>query len=306
MDGAWRIVDCSTMEGAIRSVRGGVVVCPVDADERRVPTKDVAVVLIGNGVALGPSVLQRLLGDDVVVLPCNWAGVPEAMCLPWSSHGRVGARHRAQAALSRPRTKNAWARIIRAKVGAQATALDALGRPGAGNLRRLAAQVRSGDPGNIEAQAARMYWSHLSPNLEFTRSPGSRTAGLNSALDYGYAVLRGHGVRAIAGAGLSPSLGLFHRGRSNAFNLVDDVIEPFRPVVDFAAMSLWPTYDLASSQNRRYLAAAMTRPFDHERRTGATVLMSLAQALGNYVEGGVDRLPVPNWEGPPDEPDPGF
>lgn len=297
MSSAWRIIDCSTAEAKLSSVRGGIVVSREGAAEVVVPTADVAVVLIGNGVRLGPSVLHRLLGDDVVVLTCDWRGVPIGGAYPWTDHGRVGARHQAQAGLSVPRRKNAWGRIIRAKVAGQAANLPT-GSHAEAKLQSLLAQIRSGDPANIEAQAARAYWGAAFDDRAFTRQPGARLGEVNSFLDYGYAVLRGYGVRAVAAAGLSGPLGLFHRGRANAFNLVDDLIEPFRPAVDAEVMALPTDASMDDPGTKKSLVASANRTFSTAGATVSTELENLAQQLGRYVEGDIDTLPVPHWAGP--------
>jgi CRISPR-associated protein Cas1 len=122
-----------------------------------------------------------------------------------------------------------------AKVEAQARNISPE-LPAHRKLLALAREVRSGDPTNIEAQAARVYWGNWLWSLaadetpEFRRDPD--LPGLNSFLNYGYAVLRAAIARAIVAAGLLPSLGLHHRNRSNAFCLADDLIEPLRPLVD--------------------------------------------------------------------------
>lgn len=299
MGGAWRVIDCSTAEATLSSVRGGISVARKGAPSAIVPTADVAVVLIGNGVTLAPSVLHRLLGDDVVVLVCDWRGVPMGGAYPWNDHGRVGARHQAQANLSVPRRKNAWGRLIRAKVAGQAANLAVDSTPRR-KLLALLAQVRSGDPENVEAQAARIYWGAAFEDRCFSRQPGARAGDVNSFLDYGYAVLRGYGVRAVAAGGLSGPLGLFHRGRANAFNLVDDLIEPFRPAVDAAVIALPSDASMDDATTKRLLVAAANRTFTSVGATISTELEHLAQQLGRYVEGEIDKLPVPRWSGPCD------
>lgn len=297
MGGAWRVIDCSSADAQLSSVRGGISVSRDGMPAAVVPTADVAVVLIGHGVRLGPSVLHRLLGDDVVVLMCDWRGVPTGGAYPWNDHGRVGARHQAQATLTVPRRKNAWGRIVRAKVRGQAANLDRRSPIGV-KLRSLAEQVRSGDPDNVEAQAARLYWQAAFGDKEFRRLPGGRRGDVNSMLDYGYAVLRGYGVRAVAAAGLSGPLGLFHRGRANAFNLVDDLIEPFRPAVDDAVLALPADASLDDGDTKKALVSAANRTFTAAGATISTELENLAQQLGRYVEGNIDKLPVPHWSGP--------
>lgn len=163
MSAPWRIVDCSTMSGALHSVRGGITIEPQGEPPVRLPLADVAVLLVGPGVALGPSVMQRLARHDVTLLPLDWRAIPVGALAPWVDHGRVGARHLAQSRMSLPRRKNAWARLVRSKILGQAEVLRVLGRRRSGDLREIARSVRSGDPHNAEAQAARAYWASLFP-----------------------------------------------------------------------------------------------------------------------------------------------
>lgn len=99
---------------------------------------------------------------------------------------------------------------------------------GGKGLEAMAQRVRSGDSDNLESQAALYYFPRLF-GRQFHRKQSDWT---NSALNYGYAILRGALARAVVAHGLHPSLGLFHHSERNAFNLVDDLIEPFRPLVD--------------------------------------------------------------------------
>lgn len=302
MDTAWRIIDCSSLEGRISSDRGAICVHQDDGGEHRIPTADVAVVLMGPHVSFSTAVVHRLLDADVVVLFCDWRGVPEGAAYPWHEHGRVGARQLAQSQLSEPRRKNAWGRLVRAKVLGQATVLLQQDRPAAARLKEMARSVRSGDPENVEAHAARLYWSRLfASEGDFLRRPEAEDHR-NSCLNYGYAVLRAHGIRGVVSAGLSPTLGLFHHGRGNMFNLVDDIIEPFRPAVDDAVLRLDPDASPAERQVKQVLVAAVQQPFRDDGSTLPTVLEELAQHLGQYCEGDRARLDVPSWTGPRREP----
>ena len=109
--------------------------------------------------------------------------------------------------------------------------------PGALKTPRLCALVLSGDPTNVEAQAARVYWDNWLPEEPFCRHADDHA--LNSLLNYGYAIVRAAMARALVAAGLLPALGLSHRNRSNAFCLADDLIEPLRPLVDLRARELY-------------------------------------------------------------------
>ena len=294
----WRVIDLCGFEGELRSTRGGVEVCPEEGTPTIIPVAEVAVVLVGMKVNLSAAVLHRFAEADVAVLFCDWRGIPEGGCYSWSDHGRVAARHRAQAEVSLPRKKNAWARLIRAKIEGQASVLENLKIRGSGELLALADRVRSGDPGNVEAQAARLYWSRALGKGVGRQPAAGQLIGANACLDYGYSVLRGHLMRAVLAAGLAPALGVFHRGRGNAFALADDLIEPFRPAIDEVALQLPPTASPSDRPVKQLLVAAAQQRFDGEGHGIPAVAEALAQSFGRYVEGDIDRLNVLSWQGP--------
>ena len=298
MNSQWRVIDLCGFEGELRSTRGGVEVLSDEGVPTIIPVAEVAVILVGMKVALSAAVLHRLAEADVAVLFCDWRGIPEGGCYSWSDHGRVAARHRAQAEVSLPRKKNAWARLIRAKIEGQASVLENLKIRGSGELLALADQVRSGDPGNVEAQAARLYWSRALGKGVGRQPAAGQLIGANACLDYGYAVLRGHLMRAVLAAGLAPALGVFHRGRGNAFALADDLIEPFRPAIDEVALQLPPTASPSDRPVKQLLVAAASQRFDGDGHGIPAVAEALAQAFGRYVEGDIDRLNVVSWQGP--------
>lgn len=188
--------------GAIEIVRDGLPAVSV-------PVADVAVVLVGVKVTFSAAVIHRLLSNDIAVLICDWKGVPEGGAFPWSTHGRVAARHRSQAYLSVPRQKNAWGRIVKSKVLGQAKVLEDHGRIENRELYSLARDVKSGDPNNIEGRAARIYWQALWRDEGFVRHASTGSSWRNACLDYAYTVLRGYGIRAVLGAGLYHLLSVF-------------------------------------------------------------------------------------------------
>ncbi|MCS4483928.1 type II CRISPR-associated endonuclease Cas1 [Gleimia sp. 6138-11-ORH1] len=293
MPRGWRVIDCSSMSGEICSARGAVSVQPEGKDPVLIPIADVAVLLVGHGVYFSGGALHRCLSAGVAVLLCDWRGVPQGGAFGWSDHSRVAARRNAQALLSEPRRKSAWKAIIKEKIRGQAAALELSDAAGSGFLLELRKQVRSGDPENVEGQAARFYWKKLF-GAGFSRVPGTRT-GVNGLLDYSYSVLRGFGIRAVLSAGLEPSLGLFHHNRSNPFCLVDDLMEPFRPLVDFyVAKECAEGIPDFVSVKRRLVEIASSK-FSGDGLTVPAVFEDFAQHYGKYVEGEIDRLSVPVW-----------
>ncbi len=295
MDGSWRVVDCSAMKGTITGRPGRVLITPEDGVGAEIPLADIAVLMTGLETRLSSGLLVRLMNADVTVLVCDWQGVTRGSVLPWSNHTRVGARQIAQVEVSEPRRKALWANIVRAKIRGQAQVLELAASPKSARLKQIAKEVRSGDPSNCEGQAARAYWGALFGE-GFTRMPG--VGGyVNWALDYGYTILRGFGIRAVASAGLAPALGVFHRGRSNPFNLVDDVIEPFRPAVDAVVSESLANSDPGDREAKQALVALFDRPIDSSGTRLPASLTRMAQNIGQYFEGDIDRVIVPEWSG---------
>lgn len=297
----WRVLDATSLVGSVEGRRGRIRIAADSGAAQEIPAEEIAVLLLGSGCSLSPSAIHYLAKHDVAALMVDWRGVPFAGIYSWGEHGRVAARHLAQASLSAPRRKNAWMRVIRAKIHGQAATLDHFELPGAPRLRQLAAKVRSGDPTNIEGIAARHYWADLFIDRPFIRDH-ENVDTTNAMLNYGYMVLRGFGVRAVLSAGLSPPLGLFHRGRSNYFNLVDDLVEPFRPAIDTAVLWLGVGASLEDPAVKRRLVEAATQQFSADGYRIPRTLEDFAQQLGRYVEGDLDTLEVPRWHGPFDAP----
>ena len=195
-----------------------------------VPCEDIGVVMVDHPqTTYTHGALAKLAASDAAVVICGRDHLPAAVLLPMADHSQVVWRLDAQLAVSQPLRKQLWKQLVVAKIRAQAANLPP-DQPAYRKLLALAREVRSGDPKNVEAHAARVYWANWLWQEEFRRDPDG--TGLNSFLNYGYAVVRAALARAIVAAGLLPSLGIHHRNRSNAFCLADDLIEPLRPLVD--------------------------------------------------------------------------
>lgn len=158
----------------------------------------------------------------------------------------------------------------------------------------LIPRVGSGDPDNIEAQAARRYWSALFGE-SFTRDQAR--PGLNTLLNYGYAILRAATARALVSAGLYPALGLHHRNLENAFVLADDLMEPFRPLIDAHVFDHWRAHgaavNTAAKQTlARLLVADLAMPDGHTILANA--LHTAAQSLARSLLDGYPALELPD------------
>lgn len=303
MQSAWRVVDCTQLDGSITYKRGRMVVSNRDSADvtvAEVPLSQIAVLLIGQRIYCSSAVLFELAQYGVSVMLCDWRGVPVAAVHPWTDlPTTVTQRQLAQSRMSVPRRKNAWARIVQAKIRGQAACLDSLHREGSGILRGLAASVRSGDPSNIEGQAAREYWKRLFGDEERFKRVPRQGIGRNAQLDYAYSVLRGFAVKSVVSAGLAPPFGVNHHGRGNYFCLVDDLIEPFRAAIDYRVASSLDSEDtVADRSTKKILVEASNQQFDSSGLTIPSALNDFAQQFGMYCEGRIDRLHVPTYGGP--------
>lgn len=292
---AWRVIDCSSMKGELSGSHGTLHVSAEGCENVSVPLAEIAVLLVGIETKLSAGLLVRLMNSDTTVVPCDWAGVACGGLYPWSSHSRVGARQIAQTTVSVPRRKSLWAEVVRQKILGQARVLEVREMSAHRNLRRIASEVRSGDPSNCEGRAARVYWKALFGD-DFGRVPGAG-GRINWALDYGYTILRGHGIRSVASAGMVPSLGVFHRGRSNPFNLVDDLMEVYRPAVDAVVAEKLEKYEPGDRQAKAELVSLFSTPFEPSGTAIPASFTKFAQAVGQYFEGDVSKVEVPVWRG---------
>ena len=205
-----------------------------------VPFEDIAVIVLNHReITLTHPVLSACGEYGISLFATGDTHHPSGVFLPFLSHSRATRWLRLQLDLPRPVAKQTWAAIVRKKIANQAACLNLSGRDGADRLDSYARRVRSGDSDNLEGQAAAFYFSQLF-GKDFYRDQARFT---NAALDYGYAVLRGAIARGLVAHGLMPSIGLFHASEQNAFNLADDVIEPFRPLVDLFVHKMMPQPD---------------------------------------------------------------
>jgi len=198
-------------------------------ETRTMPVEDLGFVVLEHPqITFSQGIMRLFLQHNVAVVFCNERYLPTGLLMNMDGHNLQTARFRAQLDASVPLKKNLWMQTIKQKIQNQATILDQENSDG-DSLRQKAKQVRSGDTTNEEAKAAAIYWQRLF-GASFRRERfGDAPNGL---LNYGYAILRAGVARALAGSGLHPTLGIFHRNQYNAFCLADDLMEPYRPYVD--------------------------------------------------------------------------
>ena len=292
-----QIIDISTDGRHLSRERGFLKVSQESVEVGRTPLDQITGVIVhAHGTTWTTSLLTELADRGAPVVLCGSNHAPRAVLLPLQGNHAQGARMRAQWHARAPMLKQAWKLIVVAKIRMQAAALEALGEPAA-QLHMMTRKVGSGDSKNIEAQAARYYWP-LMMGREFRRDADNED--VNSLLNYGYTVLRAATARAVVAAGLHPSIGLHHSNRNNAFAMADDLMEPFRPLVDCAARNLARSHGTeVNSKTKAALAGliAADLPLGESITPVSVALMKLASSLGQSFETGQISLTLPE---PPD------
>jgi len=218
------------------SVSNGSLVVERDGERLAlIPVEDIGVlVLDACDTVYTHRTITSVLEAGAAIVPCGSDHLPAAMFLPQNNSLQT-QRMAMQAGAPIPLRKRLWKQVVRGKIANQARAVGWSADLGK-KLRKLAGTVRSGDPHNVEAHAARIYWPAMF-GKQFRRDRNGPCP--NSLLNYGYMALRAAVARAICGAGLHPSLGLHHKGRCDTHCLADDLVEPIRPLVDLSVQALW-------------------------------------------------------------------
>lgn len=288
-----RVVEIATDGRHLSIFRGFMVVAENGEEIGRVPLDDVAAVLANaHGLTYTNHALVEFSERGVPVVLCGRNHMPAAIVWPVDSHHVQTGRMNDQIAASLPLKKRLWAQVVRAKILGQGATLAAAGAPN-GGFYLLSRKVRSGDPDNVEADAARRYWPLLF-GAEFRRDTDG--IGINGLLNYGYAVLRAGVARAVMASGLHPGFGLMHSNRLNPMVLVDDLMEPFRPTVDREVHRLVGRGLMEVDRDTKAeLARVMV--IDLPTQVGLSPLMTcaerLAQSLVRAYGGEDDTLDLP-------------
>jgi CRISPR-associated protein Cas1 len=206
-----------------------LVIVQDDTSPASIPLEDIISIIIeDNRSIISSHALSECMAKDIVVFFCDSRHIPSGIALPFQNHVRQFSRLKQQIQLKKPFKKRIWQQLIIRKIKNQSLALKFTDQIGEVMLEKLSETVASGDQFNVEAVAAKHYFT-LMFGTGFTRNS---LHPINTLLDYGYSIVRGAVARSLAAYGFIPSLGIHHRNEFNNFNLADDFIEPFRPIVD--------------------------------------------------------------------------
>ena len=209
-----------------------VIELPDTGEVKQVPIEDIGIVILDNQqITITQGLMSKLIEQNAAVITCDKTHHPVGLFLNLEGNILQTQKFKAQIEASKPLKKQLWQQTIVAKLRNQAAVLE---KRGIDNriVYSYSKSVKSGDNSNNEAKAAVYYWRNLFPKeIKFSRDRYGMPP--NNLLNYGYAVLRATVARSLVGSGLLPTLGIFHHNQYNAYCLADDIMEPYRPFVDY-------------------------------------------------------------------------
>jgi CRISP-associated protein Cas1 len=255
------------------------------------------VILEHRQITISHALLDALLQSNVALITCDETMMPSGLMLPLAGGNTVQTeRFRAQIDASEPLKKNLWMQTVAAKLHNQARHVRQVGRDHS-MIEQFARSVTSGDSDNLEARGAAMYWSLIfAPELQFRRDRYGEPP--NHLLNYGYAILRACTARALVASGLLPTLGIHHRNKYNAYCLADDIMEPYRPMVDQLVCQIMreqPDYSELTRDTKATLLTIMAVDvhIDGERSPLMVALAKTTASLVKCYEGDTRKILYP-------------
>jgi len=282
------------------SVRDEQLVWDGENDVHRTfPVEDLGFVIVeSERIAVSSFCLHKLAASNVALVICDGRHMPVAQMQPFAAHTTTNETVAAQLGATDAVQGRLWRQLVRQKIRNQAGLMKRLDADGWKRLLTLADEVKNHDPGNCEAQAARIYFQALMPS-DVNRDPEGDWP--NAPLNYGYAILRAAVARALVGSGLLCVRGIHHHGRYDAFCLADDVMEPYRPFVDQYVLGKVRPFDVPLKELTQPMRARLLEMLTCDVRLGEVrrplmiAITYTTASLARYYLGKDDALALPEF-----------
>jgi CRISPR-associated protein Cas1 len=281
------------------TTKNNQLVLKSEIKESSVPIEDIGfLVLDHNEIYLSIPAMNLLVENNTSIIICGKNHLPNGMLLNLNSHHIQQEIFKNQIEASIPLKKQLWQQTIVEKIKNQGQLLEKITHS-KNSFAFLASKVLSGDSSNMEGVAAQQYWKHFpQPNLEMNGIKRERYGDYpNNFLNYGYAILRAATARALSGSGLLNTLGIHHKSKYNAFALADDIMEPFRPVVDEKVFEIMQQFDEQELNTiiKAELLQILTRTvyFKEEKSPLMIALQKTASSLQQCFTGNRKKIKYP-------------
>ncbi|MDO4924611.1 MAG: type II CRISPR-associated endonuclease Cas1 [Turicibacter sp.] len=224
-----------------------------------IPLSDIGVIVVdGQGATISTRLLSSLGKNNIALINCDETHHPNGIFTAFNGHSRASKMIQKQITLDDATKGEIWRKLISYKIENQYKILKHFekSQQSLEKLNKYYNQIEDYDRTNREGHAAKVYFNELF-GKDFSRNNEEHI--VNAGLNYGYSILRAHLARCVVAYGLSPMLGIFHRSEYNQFNLVDDLIEPFRPFVDCFVYQNLKEERYFRAEHRRELITLMNK-----------------------------------------------
>lgn len=267
--------------------------------ESSIPIEDIGFLVLDHPeIYLSIPAMNLLIENNSAIIICNTNHLPNGMFLNLNSHHIQQEIFKNQINASVPLKKQLWQQTIIEKITNQGILLEKItGKKNAFDF--LCSKVLSGDSSNMEGVAASQYWKSFFEQSDLSTKFKRERFGdyPNNFLNYGYAILRAATARALAGSGLLNTLGIHHKSKYNAFALADDIMEPFRPIVDEKVFEIMQNYEEQELNTvlKSELLQILTRTvyFKEEQSPLMVALQKTASSLQQCYTGERKRIKYP-------------
>lgn len=248
-------------------------------EEMWIPLDDISMIVLDNlATEISARLLCLLSEQGIGLIICNQMHLPTGYYSSYDNHSRSSKVIGYQIDKDKDYYGEIWKHIVEAKIINQAMAYLKLkcDKKGYEQIVQFSREISIGDKSNREAHAAKVYFNLLM-GTSFSR--GNDNILLNSGLDYGYAIIRGFIARVCVGYGLNTQIGIHHKSEYNRFNLVDDLMEPLRPLVDLVAYTIMKDDDYFTPEHRYQLVDILNMKIHYRNKN-----MYVCNMIENYVE----------------------
>lgn len=272
------------------------VVIKRDEQDIWIPLDDISMLVFDNmSSSISLRTLTELANHNIGLIVCNAEHLPIGFYSSYDNHSRSSKIIGFQIEVDKAWTDKVWKEIVYNKIYNQMRVLNLLSKESSiiEMVRTMAEEITDGDKSNREAHAAKVYFNCLM-NSSFSR--GNEDILLNSGLDYGYSVIRSYIARLCVGYGLNSQIGLHHHNEFNRFNLVDDLMEPVRPLLDIYAYKLLENESYFTLEHRHKLVNFLNHKIVYQGKK-----MFINNMLDDYVaqfaslyQGKLEKVAFPN------------
>ena len=264
-----------------------------------IPISDISVIVLDNlRITLSTRLLCTLAKNNVALILCDEKHLPIGLYSSYDNHSRMFKHLENQISISPDFYDEIWKEIVIRKILNQAGVIKKINKDNEvyNNIVKMAFETQTGDKTNREAHAAKIYFNEL---MDTSFSRGNDDILLNSGLDYGYTIIRSYIARVCVGYGLNSQLGIHHRNEYNRFNLIDDLMEPIRPMIDYYVYLLLDGEEYFTIVHRRKLINFLNHKimYRNKKMYVSNMVEEYVSQYAALLAGNRDSIDLPRIEG---------